>query len=277
MFSLIELAHIGAGLIASNFLDDQAMAAPAAQYLRGIGIGLPALIMTGVLAAAIHMDSGRKRVMRAALICTVMNAIIRFCGTVCILFFVFARPIARLYVSEGGELLNMTVFAVRMIALEAPLYGFLRLRIAYLHAVNRTRDMQLLSVLSILIYVVLAADVLGVVFGAYGILAAFPVSDFLSLATVLACCSFKTRKLLPSKSDYRALPENFQLSPGDVILLDIRDEDDVSLVSEQIQMFCKGHGIDRKTRVERRKSRAQRRQCFPLLGCDFRNVTCTRP
>ena len=469
MFSLIELAHIGAGLIdgliASNFLDAQAMAAlgiahpifsitgifagmfatgmqtlctralgrgdlgtfnrlfsavmilgtgfslfmaallflaarpfaillgasgkgallaaPAAQYLRGIGIGLPALIMTGVLAAAIHMDSGRKRVMKAALICTVMNAVldlaaiflhmglfgiglatalgwylqfgllslhflskkrmlhfvplhtdwkemlsllscgtekalrrlgnilrpivlnkliifyggtlamtsmsvqtslsdfsrlfavgladavtllvgvlfgeknaeaidengrcasrncIRFCGTVCILFFVFARPIARLYISEEGELLNMTVFAVRMIALEAPLYGLLRLRIAYLQAVNRTRDMQLLSVLSILIYVVLAAAVLGAVFGAYGILAAFPVSDFLSLATVWACCSFKTRKLLPSKSDYRALPENFQLSPGDVILLDIRDEDDVSLVSEQIQMFCKGHG-----------------------------------
>ena len=72
---------------------------------------------------------------------------IRFCGTVCILFFVFARPVARLYISEGGELLNMTVFAVRMIALEAPLYGLLRLRIAYLQAVNRTRDMQLLSVL----------------------------------------------------------------------------------------------------------------------------------
>lgn len=71
-----------------------------------------------------------------------------------------------------------------------------------------------------------------------------------TLATVWACCSFKTRKLLPSKSDYRALPENFQLSPGDVILLDIRDEDDVSLVSEQIQMFCKGHGIDRKTGFE---------------------------
>jgi Na+-driven multidrug efflux pump len=318
------------------------LAAPAAQYLRGIGIGLPALIMTGVLAAAIHMDSGRKRVMRAALICTVMNAVldlaaiflhlglfgiglatalgwylqfgllslhflskkrmlhfvplrtdwkemlsllscgtekalrrlgnilrpivlnkliifyggtlamtsmsvqtslsdfsrlfavgladavtllvgvlfgeknaeaidengrcasrncIRFCGTVCILFFVFARPIARLYISEEGELLNMTVFAVRMIALEAPLYGLLRLRIAYLQAVNRTRDMQLLSVLSILIYVVLAAAVLGAVFGAYGILAAFPVSDFLSLATVWACCSFKTRKLLPSKSE----------------------------------------------------------------------------
>ena len=318
------------------------LAAPAAQYLRGIGIGLPALIMTSVLAAAIHMDSGRKRVMRAALICSIMNAIldlaaiflhlglfgiglatalgwylqfgllslhflskkrmlhfvplrtdwkemlsllscgtekalrrlgnilrpivlnkliifyggtlamtsmsvqtslsdfsrlfavgladaatllvgvlfgeknaeaidesgrcasrncIRFCGTVCILFFVFARPIARLYISEGGELLNMTVFAVRMIALEAPLYGLLRLRIAYLQAVNRNRDMQLLSVLSILIYIVLAAAVLGAVFGAYGILAAFPVSDFLSLATVWACCSFKTRKLLPSKSE----------------------------------------------------------------------------
>ena len=364
------------------------LAVPAAQYLRGIAIGLPSLIMTGVLAAAIHMDSGRKRVMIAALICSAMNVILdlaaiflhtglfgiglatalgwylqfgllslhflskkrmlhfvplrtdwkemltllscgtekalrrlgnilrpvllnklviyyggtlamtamsvqsslsdfsklfavgladatsllvgvlfgeknaegidesgrcvyrncgRFCGTVCILFLVFARPIAKLYISEEGELLNMTVFAVRMIALQAPLYGILRFRIAYLQAVNRSRDMQLLSVLSTVVYVLLTGAVLGAVFGEYGILACFPVSDLLSLATIWAWNSFKTRKLLPSKSDYRALPENFQLSPGDVILLDIRDEDDVSLVSEQIQMFCKGHGIDEKS------------------------------
>ena len=367
------------------------LAGPAAQYLRGVGIGMPGLIMTGVFAAAIHMDSGRKRVMIAAIICSVMNVIldlaaiflhlglfgiglatslgwylqfgllslhflsknrmlrfvplrtdlkevltllscgtekalrrlgnilrpvllnkliifyggtlamtsmsvqnslsdfsklfavgladatallvgvlfgeknvegidesgrcvsrncIRFCGAVCILFLIFARPIAKLYISEEGELLNMTVFAVRMIALQAPLYGFLRYRIAYLQAINRTRDMQLLSVLSTVIYVLLTAAALGAIFGKYGILACFPVSDFLSLATVWAYYSIKTRKLLPSKSDYQALPENFQLSPGDVILLDIRDEDDVSLVSEQIQMFCKGHGIDEKSGYE---------------------------
>ena len=367
------------------------LAAPAAQYLRGIGIGLPGLIMTGVLAAGIHMDSGRRRVMIAAIICSGMNVVLdfaaialhlglfgiglataigqylqisilflhffskdrmlrfvplhtdwkemlnllscgtekalrrlgnvvrpillnkliifyggtlamtalsvsdnlndiakifavglsdaialiagvlfgemndegieevgkcvhrncaRFCGAVCILFLIFARPLAKLYISEEGELLNMTVFALRMIALQAPLFGLLRPRIAYLQAVNRTRNMQVLSALSTVIYIVLTAAALGALFGAYGILACFPVSDFLSLTTVWAYYSFKTRKLFPSKNDYMALPENFHRSPGDVILLDIRDKDDGALISEQIQMFCKGHGIDEKTGFE---------------------------
>ena len=212
--------------------------------LFAVGLADATALLVGVLFGEKNIEgideSGR---------CVSRNCI-RFCGAVCILFLIFARPIAKLYISEEGELLNMTVFAVRMIALQAPLYGFLRYRIAYLQAINRTRDMQLLSVLSTVIYVLLTAAALGAIFGKYGILACFPVSDFLSLATVWAYYSIKTRKLLPSKSDYQALPENFQLSPGDVILLDIRDEDDVSLVSEQIQMFCKGHGIDEKSGYE---------------------------
>jgi anti-sigma regulatory factor (Ser/Thr protein kinase) len=43
------------------------------------------------------------------------------------------------------------------------------------------------------------------------------------------------------------LPDSFDLSPGDVISLDIRDKEDVSLVAEQIQLFCMGHKIDVKT------------------------------
>ena len=52
------------------------------------------------------------------------------------LFLVFARPIAKLYISEDGELLDMTVFAIRMIALQAPLGGILQPRITYLQAVE---------------------------------------------------------------------------------------------------------------------------------------------
>ena len=367
------------------------LSAMTAQYLRGIGIGLPGLIMTGVLAAAINIDSGRKWVMTCALVTSGLNIVLdlavvalhlglfgiglatavsqylhiillslhffnkdrmlrfvplhtnpkemlhlmycgtekalrrfgnvlrpvllnkliifyggtfamtamsvgnslsdfsqffavgladaaallvgvlfgekndegiaavgryvhrncaQFCGFICLLFLFFAKTVARLYISEEGELLNMTAFAVRMIGLQAPLYGLLRPRIAYLQAVNKTRNMQLLSALSTLIYVVLTAAVLGSVFGAYGILACFPVSDLLSLITVWIYYSFKTRKPFSSRDDYLALPEDFHLSPGDVILLDIRNREDISLVSEQIQLFCKGHNIDESTGYE---------------------------
>ncbi|MBQ9686369.1 MAG: ATP-binding protein [Oscillospiraceae bacterium] len=173
-----------------------------------------------------------------------------FCGAICLIFFLFARLIAKLYISEDGELLNMTVFAVRMIALQTPINGLVRPRITYLQAVGRTRNMQLLTAMTSLIYVVLSAYVLGAAFGPYGVLARVLLSDSLSLATVWLYYAITKRKPIPTPEDYMALPENFHRSPGDVILLDVRDEEDVSLVSQQIQLFCKGHKIDKQTGYE---------------------------
>lgn len=170
-----------------------------------------------------------------------------YCGGVCVLFFILAKPVAGLYISQEGELLNMTAFAVRMIALQAPFNGFVRPRITYLQAVRKTKNMQLLTMCSSLLYVVVSAFVLGTLFGAYGILACFLVSDILCLVTVWALYAARLRKPLPSPDDYLNLPDDFHRGPGDVISLDIRDMEDVSLVALQIGMFCKGHKIDRKT------------------------------
>lgn len=387
---LTAAAFLGAAPFAS-FLGASGKGAslvkPAAQYLRGVGLGLPALILTAVVASAIQMDSGRTRAMAGAVIYSVLNILFDFvavglktgmfgigfatsvaqylelaylflhfrktermlrltrwetspremlrllscgtekalrrvgsvlrpllvnkmiifyggtvamsamsvrsglcdfahffaigladavallggvffgemndealremgncahrncalyCGAVCALLLIFSKPIARFYISEEGELLNMTVFAVRMIALQTPLNGLLRPRITYLQAVQKTRNMQLLTMCSSLVYVVVSAFALGRLFGAYGILSCFLLSDFLCLATVWAFYAARHKKLLPTPEDYLSLPENFRRGPGDVISLDIRDMEDVSLVSQQIGMFCKGHRIDKK-------------------------------
>lgn len=359
----------------------------ASQYLRGVLIGLPALIMTGVLSSAIQMDSGRKRVMVASILCSALNVIFDFiavglhlgmfgiglatavaqycsvgylllhfcgkdrmlrfvplstdvkemlhllscgtekalkrlsnvirpiflnkliifyggamamtalsvntsvsdftrffavgladaialqvgvlfgemneegihesvkcslrccalfCGGVCLLFLIFARPIARMYISEDGELLDMTVFTIRMIALQAPLTGILQPRITYLQAVEHTRNMQLLTIASRLVYAILVAFLMGILFGAYGILASYLVSDFLSLMTVRWYYAIKKRRMYPNLEDYLDLPKGFRRKPGDVIDLDVRSLEDISLISEQIALFCKGHRMDSK-------------------------------
>ncbi len=365
--------------------DGAALTELASQYLRGILIGLPALIMTGVLASAVQMDSGRKRVMRASVIYSVCNVlfdlaairlhlgmfgiglataaaqycslgvlslhfrekekmlrfvapefskketleflssgtekslrrlsnVIRpvilnklilfyggamamtamsiqnsvygftaffavgltdatalivgvlfgemnedrivesvktalrccgiFCGAICILFLVFARPIARLYIPEDGELLELTVFAVRMVALMAPLSGILQPRISYLQAIAHIRNMQMLTIISKLVYVLLSAFLLGSAFGTYGILASYLVSDFLSLMTIRLYYSVKKRKVRVTLPGFLDLPSSFRRKPGDVIDLDIRSLEDVSLTSEQIKLFCNGHKTD---------------------------------
>ena len=96
-------------------------------------------------------------------------------------------------------------------------------------------------------FIVLSALILGSLFGAYGILGTNLLATLFMLISVWLFYAVKCKKLIPSPKDYLELPDSFDLSPGDVISLDIRDTEDISLVTEQIQLFCKGHRIDSKT------------------------------
>ena len=169
------------------------------------------------------------------------------CGSVCVLLFLFAPLVAKLYVSADGELYHMVTFVIRMLALQNPLQALIANRIKYLQAIQRRHNMNLLIFAAQLAFVLLSAFVLGRLFGVYGILASFTVSDALSLLAVGVFYAVKCRKPIPSRRDLLALPDEFRLGPGDVISLDIRNTDDVALASEQIMMFCKGHKIKQKT------------------------------
>ncbi len=206
-----------------------------------VGLADATALQVGVLFGEMNEEGIRESVKCAIRCCLI------FCGCVCALFLLFARPIAGLYISEDGELLDMTAFTIRMVALQVPLSGLLQSRITYLQATNHTKNMQILTILSKLVLVIPVAFLLGTLFGAYGILASYVVSEALSLLTVRLYYSFKGRKAAPRLDDYLDLPKGFHRKPGDLIDLDVRNLEDISLISKQISLFCKGHGIDSKT------------------------------
>lgn len=166
---------------------------------------------------------------------------------ICLVLLISARHVARLYIPEDSEIFSMVVFAIRMLGLQIGFQTLLKCRISYLQAIGRTLNLNLLLFSSQLVFVILSALVLGRLFGVYGILSCFLVSDILSLASVYICCQIKCRTLFPGRNDFLDLPPEYRLHPGNVISLDIRNMDDVSSTSEQIQLFCKGHRFDSKT------------------------------
>ena len=173
--------------------------------------------------------------------------ILRFCGGICVLMLIFAKQIVQLYLSEDSEVFKMAVFAIRMSAVRIPLYTLLGSRAKYLQAIHKKRNMNLLILVQCFAHTLIAAFVLGKFFGCYGILCCYTVGDAASTLAVYLYYAIKCRKWLPTRMDYLNLPDYFQLAPGDVISLDIRSMEDVALVSEQLMLFCRGHGIDRKT------------------------------
>ena len=164
---------------------------------------------------------------------------------VAIVLLLFAGKAAAIYIQNDGELLRVTVFAIRILAIEIPFAALIRVRIAYLEAIEKTDLTQLLMLLSILVYTILGAVVLGSVFGIRGVLCCFLASDILSLLTVWMYNVIKSGKLIPSVSDYLALPSGFHIEPWNVISLNIRNRRDITPVARQIEFFCSGHEIDR--------------------------------
>ena len=207
----------------------------------GSGIASAVSLLTGLYYGEVN-DEAIETVDRCE-----RRAVRLCCLSVCVLLLLGAPLIARLYVSENGELYRMTVFVIRMLALQNPLRALIDSRIKYLQAIERRLNMNLLIMIAQFAFVLLSSAFLGRLFGVYGILACFAVSDALSLIAILVFYEIRCRKAIPSRRDFLFLPEEFNLNPGDVISLDIRNMDDVSLASEQIMLFCRGHKIDRKT------------------------------
>ncbi len=173
--------------------------------------------------------------------------ILLFSGSICLLIFAFAKPIASLYVTENGENLEMVTFSIRVLALQNPLQALVASRIKYLQAVHKKHTMNALIIMAQFVFVLCSALVLGRLFGVYGILSCFTVSDFLTLTMVYVFYAIKCRRLAVRKKDYLDLPDFFFINPGDEIVLDIDNITEATLCSEQIMLFCKGHGIDRRT------------------------------
>ena len=167
-------------------------------------------------------------------------------GLICALLLGLARPISGLYVSEEGELKEMVIFAIRMLAIENPLIALISSRIKYLQAIQKKWNMNLLIFSARLIFILVSALLLGRLFGAYGILACFAFSDLLSLLVVMAFYQIKCRRLRLRLDDILALPPKFSPHPGDVISLDVRNMEEMSLTAEQISMFCRGHKFSKK-------------------------------
>lgn len=207
----------------------------------GAGIASAVALLTGVYYGEINAE-GIEEVNRQE-----HRLIALFPGALCALLLIFADQIARFYIREDGETLNMVAFAIKMLALQIPLQALVESRLKYLQAVCKKRNMVLLTMATRLVFVVLSASVLGIMFGCYGILASFTVSDALTLAAIYIYYAVRCRKIFPARKDYLDLPASFQINPGDVISLDIRHLEDCSLVSEQLMLFCKGHKIDRRT------------------------------
>lgn len=209
-----------------------------------IGLGNAVALMVGVYYGE-RDEAGVRQIGK----CGQRNCLL-FLGPICIFLLIFANPIARMFISGEFELLKMTVFSIRLIAIQVISSGLLRMRISYLQAICRTQNMQILTLLSTFVYVIPSAYIMGALFGCYGMFSCFLLSDLLCLLTVYIYYVIKCKKILPTQYDYMNLPGNFFKTSKTAVSMAISDIKDVHRISEQIEFFCKKHDINEKNRSD---------------------------
>ena len=174
---------------------------------------------------------------------TVHRLCLRTCIVLSVIIALFSWPISLFFTNDHGSLLSLTQISLIGVALQTPLKALLRARITYLQRIQKTKTMQTLIILGSMVFPISAALILKKFFGIYGLLFCYTAGDFLSLTAVWLYHVFTTKKLFPRANDYLSLPDSFHIKPEDIISLDIRNMDDISVTTEQISLFCKGHHL----------------------------------
>ena len=167
-------------------------------------------------------------------------------GAIAVIVAVFASPIATFFVGSEPELHRLAMFAMYMMAAELGIQTLISCRISYLNVISKLLESQLLQFSLKLIAIVPSVLVMGKLFGVYGVLSGFAVAYAVLLVVIYIVNAVRTKSAKVTPTDYLRLDESFNVSPGDIIELPIEDMDDAALVSQQVQMFCRGHKLDGK-------------------------------
>ena len=162
-----------------------------------------------------------------------------------ILLCLLSRPIAALYMPEASpEDRSLLVFALCAGGIKLLFETLLTARISYLQAVGKIQDAKWLLRGSNFAAVILSVLLMGKLFGAYGVMASFTVADVVSMIFIYLNYSRRKHDWHVTVDDYLKVAEECDVSPGDMIELTVKTDEDCSLTAEQVQLFCRGHGAD---------------------------------
>jgi len=167
-------------------------------------------------------------------------------GAIAVAAALLASPIATFFVGTDPKLHSMAMFSVYMMAIELGLQTLLSSRVAYLNVISKFAESQLLQFSIKLLSIVPSVLVMGKLFGVYGVLSSFAVAYAVLLVIVYIVNAVRKKSAKLSPTDYLRLGDSFDIAPGDIIELSVEDMEDASLVSQQVQMFCKGHKTEGK-------------------------------
>ncbi len=157
------------------------------------------------------------------------------------------HPIAVFYLGADSPAIPLLSFAIVTTAVGNFFTMLIYTKIAFLQAVEKVKAAQMIEVGAYLVSLLSTAALLSIPFGAYGVFAAFAVSQIVVLLVLWIVARRQSKKTgRTAGGDYLRMDDSFYPKPYDVISYPVRTMEHCALASEQINLFCKGHGMSKK-------------------------------
>ena len=155
---------------------------------------------------------------------------------------------ARLLGVTDGELMNMSVMAIRLFGLGMPLQLINSALLNYYQCTRKVSMATMICVLQSLVYTVLFSLILIRPMGATGVWLAFLAGELLTVVTVAMVLCIRNRRIAVTLESILMLDDNFGGDPRDRLELSIGNSmEEVMMISSGIYKFGANRNISRET------------------------------
>jgi hypothetical protein len=208
-------------------------------FCISIGIGRTLLTISSMYYGAADRN-GLRRVFAYAIKLVVAVTL----GVGAVLFFT-APLLSRIYTNDP-EVISLSVFSIRCMAVGLALDGISEVYQDYLQGVQNRKMVNILCFAERFFIPVGTAFLLGMAFGTKGIMASIAVGKLILFLLMFLYLSVRNRSVPKKTEDFMLLAEGFGGREEDNLTAQIHTMEDVVRESERAAEFCLRHGMDRR-------------------------------
>lgn len=204
-------------------------------YMIGYGLSESVVYATQLL----YGESARKELYKMMQTVVKISTVITCMITVLVI--ILRNPIARIFVKDGGNMLEHSMYAITFLALSIPIYTLNGIIIGYLSGARKVVYAKILTLVQKFIGYIAVAFVLGYFFGAKGLYASVFVCEVVTLLFYFAMACFY-RKANTFGAKLLFIPKSFDEDIKSSFLFGVRNSDDISKILDSVSPLLKTEG-----------------------------------
>ena len=161
-----------------------------------------------------------------------------------LLFFIFAEPVAMVFIHGEEDLIPQAVFAIRWLCVGVPFMALNQCAASYLQATGRLRYSNMVIILDRLVSTVALVYLLGWLMGDRGIFMSYGLSEVAVTALLYILLCIRCKKPVTNISQILMLPKDYGVPKDKCLRAVFQSVDEAVGFSQEVQEFCLNQGID---------------------------------